>query len=137
MKLNEIKRYIIQSGKNADKNLLISFNEFINISKAELESFSPVDKGDFKKSWKVLGTIKSQNRISTTIESNSPYAAAIEYGSAPGSKPWPNPGEKTVMSNGRIFSTQAVGGVIGKVFDDDKINSFVKELANTITKAFK
>lgn len=137
MKQSEVEKYITESFKKANINLLSSFDSFVNLSNIELESESPVDKGDFKKLWKVLDVKKTQNKMTAKIENDSAYGTAIEYGSKPGSKPWPNPGEKTVMSNGRIYSTQAVGGVINKVFYDEKINMFAEDLANAITKAFK
>lgn len=137
IKINKIEEYIIKSGKKIDANILKSFNSFIKISNTELENESPVDKGDFKKLWDALSIKKTQSLLSSKIENSSAYASAIEYGSTPGSKPWPNPGEKTVMSEGKIYSTQAVGGVIGKVFNDNKVNAFVEDLAISIIKAFK
>lgn len=137
MKLDKIAKYIIEAGKKADSNLSNSFKVFLQLAEDELKSKAPVDKGDFKKSWEIYDTNYSQFGMSAKLGNDRPYAAAIEFGSVPGQNPWPNPGEKTTLSSGRIFSTQAVGGTIDTVFSERKIIAFAETLATSISKAFR
>jgi hypothetical protein len=73
------------------------------VSKYGMEIFrgvvqrSPVDKGMFRGSWDTL-----------------------EEGSKKGEKPWPNAGPKTVEVDGRIYSSQAPGGIVDPVME--KVN---------------
>lgn len=137
MKLDDIAKYIIAAGEKADNNLRSSFREFLSLSKDILESKAPVDSGDFKKSWEIHSTQFSSYKMRAILGNDRPYAGAIEFGSAPGQSPWPNPGEKTTMSGGRIYSTQAVGGTMDAAFSEKNVIKFAEGLAKAITRAFK
>jgi hypothetical protein len=51
--------------------------------------------------------------IAVTDAEAQKYWKPLEYGSAPGEKPWPNPGPKTRRGKGgRIFSKQAPSGFV-------------------------
>jgi hypothetical protein len=94
--------------------------------KDELEKQSPVgETGHFKESWK-LSTV-SDTKIEIT--NTAPYSPAIEFGSMPGHPPWPSAGRRTVRSAGRVWSSQAVGGmsrVITDSFLDNLIDKYIK-----------
>lgn len=137
MKIDKIAKYIIEAGKKADGNLSNSFRIFLELAEDELKSKAPVDKGDFKQSWEIYDTNFSSFGMSAKLGNDRPYATAIEFGSVPGQDPWPNPGEKTTMSGGMIYSTQAVGGTINTVFSERKIIAFAEALATSISKAFR
>lgn len=40
------------------------------------------------------------------------YILPLEYGSEPGEKPWPSPGPKTTLKDGRIYPIQADDGML-------------------------
>lgn len=73
---------------------------------------SPVDKGIFKTNWIPPVEALTENSITLSITNDTPYGIAIDEGSKLGSRPWPNPGPKTVLNKGRVFSTQAPEGAI-------------------------
>lgn len=136
MKINNISDYIKKSLISAEKNIDNEFRQFVEDLEVKLKESSPVDQGEFKQSW--TSTTSSQSGNLTSIISNSHVAAgAIEFGSLPGSRPWPNPGPKTSLSGGRIYSSQAIGGVINKVVDDAKITEFANRIADSIMRVFK
>lgn len=132
MDISQIAKYIVESAAKADVRVTDSFEDFMAVFHADLKMLAPVDKGDFRESWEssIIGS-------SATFSNRQPYAAAIEFGSAPGYDPWPSPGQKTTVSGGRIYSTQAVGGTINKVFDEKAVNAFAEKLAKSIVGAFK
>lgn len=81
---------------------------------------SPVDKGHFKQAWQIsqepiegAGVIAGK-KITNTM----PYSGPLEHGSPEGGQPWPKAGPKTTLESGRIWSSQAVGGVVGPVLVD-------------------
>lgn len=95
---------------------------------SRLKEESPVgvgpSAGTFAGNWKLYGRHMSSANAITSIRvyNDTHYAPAIEGGSVPGSPPWPGVPEKkarTVQSNGRIWSSQAVGGTISKITDSD------------------
>lgn len=134
--VNGLAQYIKRFGERADRNIFNTFESFVRFFEEDLKSKAPVDKGDFKEGWH-SETSRGMDQISAQISNDKVYASAIEFGSSPGEKPWPSPGPKTVMSNGRIFSSQAVGGTIEKTFDKENINDFAETIAKSILRAFK
>ena len=137
MKINELKKDIIKSGKLSDNNVYKALQSFLVLVEKDLRDRAPVDSGDFRDSWESTPVTKGNNKLSAKILNSEIYASAIEFGSAPGEKPWPSPGPKTVMSGGRIYSSQAVGGTIGKALSDKNISNFAKKIAGSIIMAFK
>ena len=84
-----------------------------------------------------------------SIKNRKIQAVAIEGGSESGEFPWPSPTKgrkrvpvngrlpkklppKTVMSKGRIWSTQAVGGTISKVITEKQINNICVGISKTV-----
>ncbi len=137
MKINKLSDYLKRSLRDADRNVEEEFKDFLTDLEGQLRSNSPVDHGDFKGAWKSSGVIGSSGNLTARVSNNSVYAGAIEFGSAPGSRPWPSPGPKTTNSGGRIYSSQAVGGVINKTLDEKTIMMFASKLANSIARAFR
>ena len=135
--INEVNEYIIKSGKLADINVLGALGNFVKFVENELVNRAPVDSGDFRDSWESSSISKTSKGVTARITNDKIYADAIEFGSTPGESPWPNPGPKTRMSGGRIYSSQAVGGTIKKALSDKNINEFAKKIANSILMAFK
>lgn len=85
--------------------------------KSELQIGSPVETGLFRSNWWIARGKKSSGTIaSLSVQNRMVYGPPIEHGSEKGSAPWPNArNPKTVEVNGRIYSSQAIGGVIVKV----------------------
>ena len=85
---------------------------------SEVRKRSPVDTSTFQRRWKF--TIESGKGLSIgTVSNDLDYGRFLELGSEKGKPPWPKPGKRTTYGpGGRIFSTQAVGGIIGPMFED-------------------
>lgn len=137
MRIEKLIEYIKKSSVKADNNVSTTFGSFLKDFESQLKSAAPVDSGAFKEAWSSSGRQSSGGDLTASISNNSAYAGAIEFGSLPGSKPWPSPGEKTVMSGGRIYSSQAVGGTLDKVFNEVKFMEFAEAIADSILRAFK
>jgi len=136
MDINELKYYLNVSSKICDNSIKLTLKNESGELLNELKRLSPVDKGDYRDSWKNT-VYNGSNGTKSEFTNDMVYGPVIEKGSIPGNKPWPNPGPKTILSDGRIFSTQAIGGTIDKVFSNQKINILANELAKTIEGSFK
>ena len=87
---------------------------------AALDDNSPVDSGAFRAEWDFKEEPPAKGVFSSVVVFNRmPYAIVIEYGSVYGRDPWPSAGDKTIEMGNRIWSTQAVGGVVGPVLGDE------------------
>jgi hypothetical protein len=85
-----------------------------------LDDNSPVDTGMFRAEWDFKEEKGSPGTLAqVSIFNSMPYAAVIEEGSPKGGKPWASAGPKTIEQDGRIWSMQAVGGVIAPVMGDE------------------
>lgn len=78
---------------------------------------SPVGEhngGTFRQRWDISEKppLDSNAVAGVGIVNNLPYAGVLEFGSPQGGKPWPNAGTRTVLQAGRVWSSQAPGGVI-------------------------
>lgn len=71
---------------------------------------TPEDSGRAKESWTGVERTSTGYQFGNTAH----YAHILETGSVPGKKPWPSVGPKTAMYNGRIYSSQAPGGIFLK-----------------------
>lgn len=128
-----ISKSLLISIGNVNANVGVIFSKFVDFFERDLIDRSPVDKGDYKSSW----TTESNGNFSSTISNSMPYGEPLEFGSIQGSSPWPNPGPKTVLSNGRIFSSQSPNGAIEKTFSKSNIDMFVRDLTIAVMKGFK
>lgn len=95
----------------ADKGL----RRFGFILLALLQARTPVDEGRLLGDWKPSHEVSPGAIASFKITNGMPYAGVIEKGSKIGELPWRNPGPLTMVANGRIFSKQAPGGMIGPI----------------------
>lgn len=91
---------------------------------AVLQMRSPMGNGKhpgrFKGAWQIANNhAKPVGAIaSIAITNNMPYSGPLEHGSPAGGRPWPNPGPRTVLNAGRVWSSQAVGGVAAPIMDE-------------------
>lgn len=119
----------------------------------QLRELSPVDTGAYKRSWRFVTSNGNASDLISSVSIKNPkvQATAIEGGSTPGEFPWPSPTKgrkrvpvngrlprklppKTVMSKGRIWSTQAVGGTISKVITEKQINNICVGISKIVVK---
>ncbi len=99
----------------------------------EMQDLSPEKTGTFKSAFKLTQGQNDRVITSVTIRNRSIQAQAIDTGSTPGESPWPvptvgkarergkdgklrkKPSGRTVYSKGKIWSTQAVGGITDRM----------------------
>lgn len=91
---------------------------------------TPIDTGEAQESW----TIVRRDEGGYSFGNIAPYARVLEKGSEPGKKPWPNPGPKTQLFEGKIYSTQAIGGMFKKANIEDIIDTALKDLEREFSK---
>lgn len=114
---------------------------------ADFMRASPVDSGIFRSSWDIDTNIMGTDAVEGSVYNPVIYAEVLEMGSAKGEKPWPSAGRlsrirtasgrrrltvRTVESNGRIWSSQAPGGVMGPVLDDGYLDSIFENIHSAI-----
>lgn len=135
MNLNELSSYL----KNTSKKIEITIDRLFNRETwyylRLLKQYTPKDKGDLSNNW-VISKKDLKNREST-ISNDLIYMKPIEFGSNIGKKPWPSPGLKTIKSQNKIFSTQAVGGVTQKVITDNNVTTSALHISDNLIKDFK
>jgi hypothetical protein len=103
-------------------------------SRAALMTESPVGKtGNFRSSWEAASDVAHGKKFIAVASIWNPliYADPLETGSRKGARPWPSAGPRTVENKGRVWSSQAVGGVINQVLTE----SYLKDLSQSIEKA--
>jgi len=99
----------------------------------ELDANSPGDNGAFRAEWDFKEEKGAPGVIAQiSIFNRMPYAAVIEHGSPKGREPWASVGPKTIEQDGRVWSMQAVGGVIAPVMGDE--GGFADELLSRINQ---
>jgi hypothetical protein len=91
---------------------------------------TPVDTGEAQKSW----TIVRRSEGGYSFGNVAPYAHILETGSEPGKAPWPNVGPRTTMYAGRIYSSQAPGGIFKEAGLDNLVEQAVQELERKFGK---
>lgn len=127
MELKEISVWFSNSISSFDSDVKKKLASYVTDSKKSLEELSPVDSGKYKGSWQ-----SQTNGYSGEISNDKIQGRSIEFGSRPGNKPWPNVGRKTVLTNGRIFSSQAPIGTISKVFNEKNVKKFTELIGDSI-----
>lgn len=100
---------------------------FMRKLRMQVKDATPVDSGDAQKSW----TIVRRTEGGYSFGNPQPYAHILEGGSQPGKAPWPNVGPKTTLYAGRIYSSQAPGGIFKKARVDDVLAAAMKDLERT------
>ena len=121
-------------------DVFMLFDKYMTDAYANILRRSPVcvDKkggkgGRYKGAWQYSTAKKPHGTMGmVTFSNNVPYAIVLEKGSTPGNRPWPSKGPRTVVYNGKIFSSQAPGGVAEVVFEDaiPKIQTFFKVIVD-------
>jgi hypothetical protein len=103
--------------------------------------------GTAKKSWSIGSVEYRDGAWSIPIENTAtspdgfPYPVVLEFGSIPGSRPWPRPARRTTFGiyedtgEQRVFSRQAVGGITHRAFQRIDINLFFNAIMRTLDSA--
>lgn len=96
----------------------------------QVKTATPIDTGEAQRSWTIVRRVEGGYSFGNI----APYAHILEEGSKPGKAPWPNVGPKTTLFAGRIYSTQAVGGIFKEANVENVIDKAVKELERKLSK---
>lgn len=92
---------------------------------------TPRDSGLTARSWT---PVRKGAEGSYSFSNPYPQAYSLEVGSSPGSRPWPSVGPRTVMDSGRIYSSQAPGGIIKNAgveeLIDVELRRYMEKLGN-------
>lgn len=106
-------------------------------ARSDLMTESPVGKtGNFRSSWEAASDIAPGEGTIAAASVWNPiiYAEPLEAGSRRGSRPWPSAGPRTKEKGGRIWSSQAVGGVINQVLTEKYINDMAEAVNDAAFK---
>jgi hypothetical protein len=114
------------------KDVRAKSKDFLKLTK----KLTPVDKSDYaddvvlKDEWTLQEKIGVKSNVAFAIRLYNPliYAEPIEFGSTPGQSPWPSVKKnknsfkkpRTVLKMGKIWSSQAPGGVLDTVIIKSK-----------------
>ena len=72
-----------------------------------MELYTPLESGEAASKWTPVEAVSK----GYSFGNDAPYLKFLEQGSIPGRRPWKGLGEKTVLVDGRIYSSQAPGGI--------------------------
>ncbi len=72
--------------------------------------------------------------VGYSFGNTAPYSHILETGSTPGKKPWPNVGPRTVLKDGRIYSSQAPGGIMETAEIEAYVNQTLPQLIEKYLK---
>jgi len=120
--LKETSKYLRSLNRRVKKITDSGLRNMAYEIKDKLVNATPVDSGYLASRWKV----SSINASEIHIRNDASYAGAVEKGSPVGEKPWPSAGEKTVQADGKIWSSQAIGG-ISKCLTKSFIDNLVRD----------
>jgi len=112
-------------------------NSFLRESRFYLrlmKQYTPRDTGELSDNWKISKYDVSGDKKEAIISNDLDYAYPIEFGSKPKHKPWPNPGKRTMIFGGMIFSIQATGGVATNAIQDSNLNDTIEHMSNDLVK---
>ncbi len=148
--LSELQAYV-DSIPNREHAILSAVRGTVFESSAgitnELRANTPVETGAMRENWAIRRGERTGDTIaSVSIRNTSVQGVAVELGVAPGDSPWPSPtkgrgrglkrrkavNERTVLSKGRIWSTQAIGGITPKVISKSIVNDLTKKIADSV-----
>lgn len=86
--------------------------------------------GTAKKSWTPVKKVEGGYSFGSEL----PYMASLLAGSVPGKRPWPMARQRTVVWRGKIYSSQAAGGMLVKSKADEIAQKAVAEKIEALIK---
>lgn len=105
----------------------------------EIKSTSPTGEkhgGSYKSAWNIVSLLSRGDVLASIKFTNQlPYAIHMEDGSIPGKRPWPSEGPRTVLRDGRIWSSQYPQPVAGTAIEDANYDQ-LREQIFSILKEF-
>lgn len=124
------------AGKNVRYGIWANFlKDLADDLKDALSEATPVMSGDAAGNWYTRNVGKGAWEIYNTaknVRNGYFYAIPLEHGSVLGERPWYNGGPRTVIRDGRVWSSQAVGGIVANTRLESIVDSaasvFLKEL---------
>jgi hypothetical protein len=93
-------------------------------------SATPVFTGETRKSWTPVRKVSGGYSFSNPLV----QADVLDKGSSPGQKPWPSPGPRTTLYRGKIYSSQAPGGILYTADVERIANEVASELFEKMFK---
>jgi len=144
-KLLEFQKNLDKMPQRINASIKVVVHAAGNEVKSQLKAGTPVASGEMRENWSIRRGVQDSNTVSSiSIRNTTIQSVAVDMGSESEELPWPNPTkgrgrvlgrkrvpERTVKSKGRVWSTQAVGGVTGKVINKSVLN----RLCNNIVAA--
>ena len=114
----------------------IGVSKIANDTLAAFIEDTPRDKGHLEAEWDILDQSGGSGGllVKKVIFNRLPYMEPVELGSPKGQLPWKVAGPRTREKDGRIYSSQAVGGVIQPIIDSGYFDDAADELSNFISK---
>ena len=134
--LEHLRRVAVGVSRYQGKMLEIAMNvATMEMAKLRMEFIrrTPIDEGDAINSWTPVN--RDNTRLSFMLD--VPYGQALDIGSTPGAKPWPNPGPKTALYKGRIFSDQVSdgeGGMTAEILTDARKGDIAEKISDALMK---
>ncbi len=126
---------------NIEKSSITAVNKAASVLRTEFGSKSPVDTGRFQKNWRLSRADVKHNVVSAVVSNPTTYGETLEFGSDPRTGPWKTKGARTdwgAFGTGRrLWSTQAMGGIITPLFRDRRGKHILDALAKDIIKGIK
>ena len=148
MNFKQFQIYLDSLPKKIETALANSNEHIVWQYLSRLRQFTPIGEARKNRPSGVLHnkwnskTFNHGNRFETMFENTAEgsngfkYGHSIEFGSTPGSSPYPSVGKRTVMFSGRIFSSQAPGGMTQHI-DDNEVLISAKYLGDELIEAFR
>jgi len=127
----------------ATNNIRGEFFEQVEVIKSTLKSKSPVRSGSYKASWTIKKNSGSSVIAGVHIYNPVIHASSIDAGQPEGGMhPWAvakreGRGPGLVVSQGRVWSAKAPGGVLGKTVTLSYERVLSQKLADAIIGVFK
>ena len=148
MNFKQFQTYLDSLPKKIETALANSNEHIVWQYLSRLRQFTPIGEARKNRPSGVLHnkwqhqTFWNQHNAETLFENTAEskngfrYGHSIEFGSTPGSLPWKSVGKRTVMFSGRIYSSQAPGGMTQHI-DDNEVLISAKYLGDELIEAFR
>lgn len=145
-KLLEFQKSLDKMPQRINSSVKVVVHAAGNEVKSQLKAGTPVASGEMRENWSIRRGVQDSNTVSSiSIRNTTIQAVAVDIGSETEEYPWPSPTkgrgrvlgrkrvpERTVLSKGRIWSMQAVGGVTGEVINKSVLNKLCNDIVAAI-----
>ena len=136
--IDEVARNLDNLSNNMGRLLQPLFQKFVLDIYNDISFRSPVGKkdgGTYRENWRIQQNPgKGDVLYSARITNKMIYAIPLEYGSPKGGKPWPSAGPRTVVSDGRVWSSQMPEPVAGGALENADWDGLNVAISSILTK---